>query len=392
VEEIAVRRNLPHNRFADPTSRRGLSAVLVPLAAGALLALGACGGDKEAPAKAPAVSTASAPVRAEPASRAAGPEGTWITVTRGSIREYAPAVGSFHPRKTTQIGSQVSGRVRDVLVDVGDVVKKDQELVRLDPVFFEIEVAQSQAKIQAAKIAVTDAELNFRRMKNLWEKPSSSGPPSIARKLYDDARLKLEATTADRRQAEQALRYAEQRLKESVIRAPYDAVVTKRLVDPGEPVTAAPAIYLLNLQELKILELEFSMPQNMLSLVKVGTPLEFEVEGIAGGAGQGTIAVIYPAIEEATRSFHCRAYVENPNLKYRPGLLAQVRVLTGQIDGALVAPRKAVTQTATGWQVAISNNGHPVPRNVAVGMVTEDRVQITDGLKEGARVFMVSGN
>lgn len=365
-----------------------LTAPLVAL----LVVFGGCGGEKESSAE--GVGPSAGPVRPVSAavSPAAAPNGAWVKAVRGEVKDYVPAVGSFRARRITQIGSQVSGRVEEVLVDVGDVVKKDQVLVRLDPVFFDIEVAQARAKLEAAKAALADAELNYRRMKNLWDKPTSGGPPSVSRKLYDDAKLRVDATTADHRQAVQAVRYAEQRRKETEVRAPYDAVVCKRLVDPGEPVTAAPATYLLVIQEVGTLDLEFSLPQSLLSIIRVGTPVEFEVEGISDGKGVSTIAIIFPAVDEATRSVHCRAYVPNPGLKYRPGLLAQVRVLSRAVHDALVVPRPAVTQTATGWQVLVSNDGHPVPRAVSVGVVTEDRVEVTGGLEKGAEVFVPAGN
>ncbi len=319
------------------------------------------------------------------------PKGSWVTVKRENIREFVPAVGSFQARKNTQMGSQVSGRVDKVLVEVGDLVKKDQELIRLDPTFFDIEVAQRKAELQAAKVAMTDADLNFNRMKNLWEKPNSKEPPSVPRKMFDDARLKLEATTAQFQQAQHGLRYAEQRLRETVVRAPYDGVVSKRMVDPGQPVTATPATSLVEVQEVGTLDLDFSLPQNMLGNIKVGTPFEFEVEGIENGRGTGTIALIFPAIDEATRSFRCRAWIQNPGLKYHPGLLAQIRVLNREMKNSLVVPRKAMVQTATGWQAVVSNDGHNSIRSLKVGLVTDNRVEILGGLNEGNKVFLPDG-
>jgi membrane fusion protein (multidrug efflux system) len=289
------------------------------------------------------------------------------------------------------MGSQVSGRVEKVLVEVGDLVKKDQELLCLDPTFFNIEVAQRKSELQAAQVAMTDAELNFNRMKNLWEKPNSKEPPSVSRKIYDDARLKFEATTAQYQQAQHGVRYAEQRLRETVVRAPYDAVVSKRMVDPGQPVTATPATSLIEVQEVATLDLDFSLPQNMLGNIKVQTPFEFEVEGIENGKGTGTIALIFPVIDEATRSFRCRAWIQNPDLKYRPGLLAQIRVLNREIKNSLVVPRKALIQTATDWRAVVSNDGHISTRALNVGLVTDTLVEILGGVREGHKVFVPEG-
>ena len=74
------------------------------------------------------------------------------------------------------MGPQVSGRVSEVLVDVGDRVERGQALARIDPAFHEIRVAQREADVKAARIALEDAELNFGRMRNLWEKPGGAEP------------------------------------------------------------------------------------------------------------------------------------------------------------------------------------------------------------------------
>ncbi len=346
-----------------------------------------CGCGKQSEPKAPATPTTS-PADDGLTTRTAPSEGRWAEVRKGSIREFVPAVGSFRARQMTQIGAQVSGRVEKVLVDVGDLVKKDQELVRLDPAFFEIEVAQSKAVLEGAKVAKNNAELNYNRMKNLWEKPNASEPPSISRKIYDDAKLAFESAVAKVKEAEQALHYAEQRYRESIVRAPYDAVVTKRMVDPGESITSTPVTALLEIQEIAVLELDFSLPQSMLSNIKVGDDFTFEVEGITDGIGRGKIAVIFPAVDEATRSFKCRAYIDNHDLKYKPGLLAQVRVVDRVLNDVLVIPRKALEQTATGWQVLVSNDGHIQIRSVQVGLVTDELVQITGGLRAGNKVFI----
>jgi membrane fusion protein (multidrug efflux system) len=285
------------------------------------------------------------------------------------------------------MGAQVSGRVLEVLVDVGDRVKKGQVLVRLDPSFFQIECEQNKAILDGAIVARQDAEINYNRMKNLWEKPGNE-PPSISKKLYDDAKLLYNRASSKVKESEAALKYSKQRYDESVIRSPYDAVVTRRMVDPGEPVTSAPTTYLLELQEVDTLELDFSLPQKMLSYISKGNEFEFTVEGINKGTGSGKIAVVFPTIDENTRSFKCRAYIDNANGRYCAGLLANVRVVDRVAKDVLTLPRAALTQTATGWQVNVQEKGRPVIRDVGVGIMMDQLVEIRSGLKLGEKVLV----
>lgn len=374
------------------------------------------------PSTAPAVA-ASRPVQQ--------PGGHWVTGERRSLTQTTPAVGSFRARQTTLLGSQVAGRVAEVLVDVGDIVRTGQELVRLDPTFFAIEVEQRKADVEAARVklaggretlttleaevqvtrtALAEAELEYSRMKNLWEKPSGE-MPSISKQRYDAARFaheqaqarvdaaqsrvaeqeaKLREHEAGVKQAEEALRYAKERLDEATIHAPYDAIVARRLVDPGEPVTATPVTHLLEVQEVGTLYLEYALPQELLSAVKPGTPVTFDAEGVTEDdvEAQTTISVVHPTLDEATRSFRCRSVIANPRLSFRPGMLARVAVVTGEVQDVLAVPRAALTHSVRGWTARVSNDGHPIERNIEVGAMDENWAEVRSGLSEGDRVLV----
>lgn len=356
--------------------------------------------------------------------------GHWVDVSLRPVRQSTLAVGSFRARQTTLLGSQVSGRVEKVLVDVGDAVRIGQELMQLDPTFFAIEVEQREAdakaaevklaggretlkaieaEVQVAQTAVAEAELEHTRMKNLWEKPPGE-TPSIPKQRFDAARFafeqaqarlqaaqsrvaeqaaKLREYEAGVKQAKEALHYSKERLDETSIRAPYDGIVARRLVDPGEPVTATPVTHLLEVQEVSTLYLEYALPQELLSAVKPGTPVTFDAEGVTedGDDARATISVVYPTLDEATRSFRCRSVVTNPKLTFRPGMLASVQVVTGESGAALAVPRTALKRSSRGWAVQVSNDGHAVERYIEVGAMDESWAEVRSGLSEGDRVL-----
>ncbi len=315
------------------------------------------------------------------------PKGRWAEARRDTLRRYASAVGNFQARRTTQVGSGVSGRVLEVLVDVGDVVRAGQELVKLEPALFEIEVAQRRADLESAGVVLAEAELNHTRMKNLWEKPDGT-EPSIPRKLYDDARSRREGAQSRLAQSKAALDWALERLKETVVRAPYDSVVTRRMVDPGEPVTSPPLTHLLEIQEVGILELEYALPQEMLSRVREGAPVTFEAEGASGAKGEGKVDIVYPVVDPATRSFRCRTLVQNADRCFRPGMLAAVRILELEAKDALLVPRSALRQAASGWQVQVLSGNAIAARTVKVGLMTDDQAEVLEGLAPGEKVVL----
>ncbi len=308
---------------------------------------------------------------------------------RATVRERIPATGVLRASRTTQLGTQVSGRVAEVLVDVGALVREKDPLVRLDTAMFEIEAAQREAELDAANASLDEADAEFQRMKALWEKPEGQ-EPSVPRKQFDDAKARRAAALARVKLAEETLRLANERLAETIIRAPYDAVVTRRLVHPGEPVTSAPIVHLLEVQDVKTLHLELSLPQELLAAVRKGSIVEFDVEGVGEGF-EGEVALVFPAIEETTRSFRSRVVVPNGEGRLRPGLLARVRVVVRERKDVLVVPREALSAAGGGWEVRVVDGEGDAARAVVVGLTTESEVEIVEGLREGERVRLPSG-
>ncbi|MCE9634544.1 MAG: efflux RND transporter periplasmic adaptor subunit [Planctomycetes bacterium] len=395
----------------------GVGSVVVVLAASA------CSKPQEA-----AAPQAPAAPQKQPAPAAAGER---VAVRRGDVRETLSAIGSFTARRTSRLGPQVSGRVEAVLVDVGDVVRTGQVLARLDPKLLAIEVDQASAAVASANAraaaleqTVLAAEADVRqvearqretaadleRMKTLWEKPTG-GTPSIPRSRYDDAVFRHEQATAAidaaksragesrarvdesrvaAREADESLRHAKQRLDEAAIVAPFDGVVSQRLVDPGESVTSAPVTHLLEIQETGTLELVFSLPQGLIGATRAGTVVEFDVEGVPDGAGAAAVEIVFPSVDEATRSFRCRAIVDNTAAKYRPGLLAQVRVVAREAKGVLVVPTGAVVRSSEGWRVSVETAGGTETRSVELGIAGTDVTEVRSGLVEGDRVVVPS--
>lgn len=140
-----------------------------------------------------------------------------------------PVVGTLRARRTTRVGSQLSGRVDEVLVDVGDFVEAGQPIVKLDAKFYDLEVRERAAELAAARAAHAEAEVYRQRLEELWNRPSGE-PPLAARHEVDSAIFRAAEAAARVDLAEKLLAHATERLAETVIRAPYAGIVTARLV------------------------------------------------------------------------------------------------------------------------------------------------------------------
>ncbi len=430
---------------------------------------GGCRKAAPPPEEKPAAATA--PKAPPVAQTVEADRGNWHTIRRGDLTETLPAVGTFYPKQTSQIGAQVMGRVASVLVSEGDVVRPGQLLAQIDDSLLRIEVSQRQADVMAArariesaheaiasaqkgvvsanrgvasardgvanaeasreqfKTAQAEAALNLERMKNLWEKPQGQFP-SIPRSRYDDAmfahqkaqaavavadaRVKetqsrvdeaqsrvdeaqsrvAEAQAREReaatalKQAQAAVALAQEKLSLTRITAPYGGMITKRYMDPGDNAATGPGNPLVELQDIRHLDLEFPLPQGYLGQIHQGTPLTYQVENLPGSNGRARINLIIPTADEATRSFKCRASVANNNMRLKPGLLAQVEIRLKERRAVLWAPQTALVAHQAGWRVMLKTGDETTPRDVRTGMTAGQRVEIVSGLNEGDVVFI----
>ena len=279
-----------------------------------------------------ALATLCTPLAAEVSSQETSP----VKETHAPILS---AIGTIYPQYKSTIGSQVTGRLQDVFVHVGDKVKKGQPLAKIDTVFFRIDFAQKDSALKAAKLELADSELNLNRMKKLWDKPEGE-TPSIPQKRFDDAKTKYEQALISVTLAEDHLKRAKVQLQEALIKAPFDGVVTKRYVDPGESITAAPSTKIVELQCVSSVYIEFAIPQLELSRVSTGSPVKLELDGAKATDIFANIDLVYPDIDEATRSVKCRVYIRDVKEELRPGSLVKVQIFPLPLPQVVVQPEE----------------------------------------------------
>jgi membrane fusion protein (multidrug efflux system) len=234
-------------------------------------------------------------------------------------------VGNIYPSSKSIIASQVSGRIDHLYVEVGNEVKKGDPLLALDSSFFQIDVSKQKSNLDCSKIEQADAEVNFQRMKRLWEKTEGHAP-SISLKKFEEAKIHYDRSTALVKKDEEELRRTEKHLEETIIRAPFDGVITKRFVDLGESIASAPPTSLFEIQSIHPVYLEFSVPQTYLGFIKTGTPVQFEIEGTEHTDNTAKIDLIYPCLDENTRSIRCRVILNNESKNILPGSFAKILI------------------------------------------------------------------
>lgn len=325
----------------------------------ALPLLTACGSKDEeaAPETSSALTVALTPVRTYPLARS--------VVVSGPVSAY----------EEMQLGVELSGqRVTALNVDVGQQVKKGQVLLELDHRTLDSSLAQAEASTQEAYAAVVLAQAQHAR-----------GSKLAAEQLISAADLDQLRATATQAQAQlttaRALGDAAKLQRDfAQLRAPADGVISKRLVQPGQVVSAGSE--LLRLIRDGRLEWRAELPENQLAQVAVGNDI---VLAYAGEEITGTVRAVTPGIDAQTRTGTVYADLPSPG-PLKPGTFVEGRILTGN-GQALMVPSQAVVQRDGHSYVFVTQDKQTVQRRrVSVGQSTQGRIEIVDGLKTGEQV------
>lgn len=240
-------------------------------------------------------------------------------LSASETQKYHPITGTLYPAQITKVSSQVQGKMKQVLVDVGDYVTKDQVIAVLDPLFFELDFQKMKVLADLAKVAFEESELDFNRMKKLWEKESGENP-SISKKQFEDAFHRFKQKKLAYEQALIDMQRVEKVLEETKIKAPYDGIITQRFLDCGESITVVPVTPIVEIMDISTLRLEFSLPQDLLSSVNPGDPVIIENDDSA------IIEKIFPNVDISSRCFKCRVLVNNTQKNLKPGLFIRGQI------------------------------------------------------------------
>ena len=286
-------------------------------------------------------------------------------VKRGDLSLTVLANGTLQPTRTVNVGSELSGTVRSVLVDVNDTVKKGQVLVELDADKLQAQlsrskasVASAQARLQQSQATLKEARANFARLEDV-HRISGGKVPSAAE--MDTGRASVERATADETaaraavdDARAALKTDETNLSKSAIKSPIDGVILTRTVDPGNAVAASlQAVTLFTVAEdLQKLRLEVSVDEADIGQVEAGQRASFTVSAHPSRTYPAKVTrVDYGSTKtDNVVTYLARLEVRNEDLSLRPGMTASATIRSNERRDVVLVPNAALRFTPVGMQ------------------------------------------
>jgi RND family efflux transporter MFP subunit len=353
---------------------------------------------------------------AQHAKAASSPEAVSVQRARVEVRELqraVEAVGTLVPNEEVTVSNQVEGIVETLFVDLGDAVRAGQTIAQLDTRELELNVHQQEAALQQelARVGITDPNAAF--------DDAATSQVRQAEAAFADARIRLDRTKKlaesgviaqqqlDAQQAQYdgaeaavrssretvrnirasiaarkaALALAQKKLADAKITSPLSGFIKDRPAAVGLFLRAnSPVVTIVQNSPLK---LHTEVPESSVAFVRIGRPVQFQVDAYPDRAFEGRITRLSPSVDQQSRTLKLEALVNNGDGLLKPGFFARVTVQTDRKDKALMVPARSLVSVAGIEKVFAIEGGKVSERVVRSGVRLADAVEIIEGVREG---------
>lgn len=336
---------------------------------------------------APAAGAASAAAAGAGASAAAAKlpslllaDNDLLTVSLATVAGGPVITGSLQPEKRADLRAELAAVVLKVLKDNGEPVKAGDVLVQLDDTAIRDNLGSAQEAVRAAELTLEQAERMVQRQKALREQGMTSSA------ALEDVELRRNAAHSELVAARSREVSARQQLQRTLVRAPFDGVVSERKASPGD--TAQVGKELLKVIDPRTMRFEGLVSADRLGEVKVGQAVVFKVNGFSGDGFAGRVLRIDASANASTRQVQVLVGFDRPDAAPRvAGLFAEGRISTGS-QQVLVLPDSALVRGADGAAVWRLRDGRVqrVPVKVGERDPRSGDVPLLSGLSDGDRI------
>jgi HlyD family secretion protein len=305
--------------------------------------------------------------------RTAAPEPVVTTqpFSRGDIVDAVSATGTLEAVETVEVGTQVSGVVRELNADFNSIVRKGQVIARLDPQLIQTQIEQqsanvmrAQAEVERLKVAQADAEQKLERAQQLNARSLIPRTDlETAEVGVQAARAQVKAALASLTQAQAQLKNQNVNLGYTTITSPIDGIVISRNVDAGQTVAAsmnAPTLFVLA-ADLTQMQVVANIDESDVGRIRPGQPVSFQVDAYPTDRFTGTVSQVrlQPAVVQNVVTYSTVITVPNPQLKLKPGMTANVNIEIVRRSNVLRVANAAMRFRPTAEMFSVLNQPAP---------------------------------
>lgn len=295
-------------------------------------------------------------------------------------------MGKALAKRESVLSLGVSGMVKQITVQRGDRVKKGDVLLKLDRTGFVLGVDQAQAALAGAVAQEELLKIETVRLNQLLAEgaaPSASRDELTAQSRGVDAQVRVAGTNVS---------MAKKRLKDAVLRAPYNGVVADILIEKGEQASATPPKMLMKIVDSATLEVQVFVPEKAANKVQQGETATVTIDA-TGNVTEGKIVFVSNTIDPGARTFEVRIEVDNADYSIKAGAFARVQLKSEANGEAIFVPVGSVLRDDNNrpYVFVVGNRGKDKiakQRPVTLGAVEGARVRLEKGVVAGEQLIV----
>lgn len=259
---------------------------------------------------------------------------------RAKIIQTVEASGTINPVTQTSVGTQISGRVEQIFVDYNSQIKKGQLLAVIDPSTYKSNVVQQEANLQKLESVFKNAKRNYERYKKLYSQEL------VAKSELDNAEMDYMSANAQVVQGRASLDKAKIDLSYTNVVSPVDGIVISKEVELGQTVAASyqtPTLFLVA-EDLTKMQIEVNISEADISKIKEGQDVNFNIDAYPDKTFRGKVSQVRNAATTISNvvTYTVVVSVDNSDMLLKPGMTANVAIITAQADNALTVPNQAL--------------------------------------------------
>ncbi len=311
-----------------------------------------------------------------------------------SIRFAVSAAGDIGPAEQVSVRPEVNGKIDQMPVDVGDLVKKDALLFKLDDRDLQIEKESQEKAVQRTQLELEQVEREFKRSSDLFENKL------ISQELFEDARTRFDLAKNSLDRAQNAMDLVLDRLRRTQVTAPFDCTVLTRPVSVGQAVSGSGGFNagteVLTIANLTDLVINAHINQADVTRLSVNQEVDVTVEAIPGLRLKGKVERLAPqsTLKNNIRGFAARILLKDVDSTVRPGMTANINIPVASAENVVAAPLAAVfTETNPDSRVIqryvyVKKGAAWERRPIEIGVSDYFFAEVTKGLAEGEEVSL----
>ncbi len=306
------------------------------------------------------------------------------TAKTKKIRPYIETTGTLKADEEVLVSSEVDGIVKSIKVEEGYAVTPGMLLAQVNDIDYVLDERRADAALKQAQANLANVRAEFQRKESLFKEEL------VTRQQFDDISTRVALAQADLARAKAFLDTSRERLSRTKIYSPLNGMVKEKRVSAGDFVrTSMPLFQLIKVDPLKLI---FTVSEKEIAVLKTGQEVLFRVDAFPDKKFKGKVNLIYPNVEERTRTLQAEATVPNANRLLKPGSYVRATIYTGALHESVVAPLTALLYDNATVSLFVVENNVAHQRIVKTGNKYGEDIEILEGLKDKEQVVVVGQN